>query len=144
MTHLSWPRLFTTLLGGLVVYTVCGGALAASRLTRTTDAALDQLIPRENWTADGLDKLTAPEQQKLAGEITALLGGQERTQNELLTGKDRSQWRKLQRRMSKDDVKKLLGEPFRASASRYCEYWEYFSGTVTFDSKGHLDFWSET
>ena len=144
MTHLSWPRLFTALLCGLIVYFICAGALAAGKLTHAADRALDQLIPREKWTGDGLDKLTAPEQQKLAGEIKALLGGQERTQNELITGKDRSQWRKLQRRMSKEDVKKLLGEPFRVSVSRYCEYWEYLSGTVTFDSKGHLDFWSET
>lgn len=57
--------------------------------------------------------------------------------------KDRTQWRKLQRRMSKDDVKKLLGDPPRVSVSRYYESWDYLGGTVTFDSKGRLDFWSE-
>ena len=56
---------------------------------------------------------------------------------------DRSQWRKLQRRMSKDDVKKLLGEPVRVSVSRFYESWEYPRGTVVFDGKGHLDSWSE-
>jgi len=135
-------RLFTMLLFGFAVYVVSDGTLAASRLARP-DVGLDQLIPREKWTGTGLGKLTEPEQQKLASEITVLLDEQ-RTKNDILTGKDRSQWRKLQRRMSKDDVRKLLGEPFRVSASRYCEYWEYLDGTVTFDSKGHVDFWSET
>ena len=103
-------RLFTMLLFGFAVYVVSDGTLAASRLARA-DVGLDQLIPRENWTVTGLKKLTEPEQQKLASEITVLLD-ERRTKNDILTGKDRSQWRKLQRRMSKDDVRKLLGEPF--------------------------------
>jgi hypothetical protein len=56
---------------------------------------------------------------------------------------DRSQWRRLQRRMSKDDVKKLLGEPTTVSVSRFYEAWNYQRGTVIFDGKGRLDSWSE-
>lgn len=56
---------------------------------------------------------------------------------------DRSQWRKLRRKMSKDDVKKLLGEPDRVSVSRFFESWYLGGGSVTFDGKGHVDFWSE-
>jgi outer membrane protein assembly factor BamE (lipoprotein component of BamABCDE complex) len=56
---------------------------------------------------------------------------------------DRSQWRKLQRGMSKDDVKKLLGEPGKVSVAKYYEFWYYAGGNVTFDSKGRLDAWNE-
>jgi outer membrane protein assembly factor BamE (lipoprotein component of BamABCDE complex) len=56
---------------------------------------------------------------------------------------DRSQWRQLKRRMSKDDVKKLLGEPERVSVSRFYEEWDYPRGTIIFDGKGRLDSWSE-
>ena len=56
---------------------------------------------------------------------------------------DRSQWRKLQRRMSKDDVRKLLGEPTRVSVSKFYESWDYPRGNVIFDGKGRLDSWSE-
>jgi hypothetical protein len=120
--------------------------LSASKLAQVGQASLNQLIPQDRWAGTGLNKLTAAEQQTLAGEITALLGAKQSTdsQSAALTGKDRTQWRKLQRRMSKDDVKKLLGEPFRVSVSRYYESWDYTGGTVTFDSKGHLDFWSES
>ena len=70
-------------------------------------------------------------------------------QNDTST-KDRAQWRKLQRHMTKDEVRKLLGEPDRVSVSRFFESWYYsggnlnFSGgSVTFDGKGRVDFWSE-
>ena len=56
---------------------------------------------------------------------------------------DRGQWRKLHRRMSKDDVRKLLGEPERVSVSRFFESWDYGTGSVTFDGKARVDFWSE-
>lgn len=56
---------------------------------------------------------------------------------------DRSQWRQLKRRMSKDDVRKLLGDPARVSVSRFYEAWDYPRGTVIFDGKGRLDAWSE-
>lgn len=144
MIYGPWPKMLTALLFGFAVYFISGGTLAARRLPHPTNVALDQLIPREYWTGTGLDKLTAPEQQTLAGEITALLQDTPPAQNAVPGGKDRSQWRKLQKHMSKDDVRKLLGEPFRVSVSRYYEYWEYVGGTVLFDGKGHLDFWSET
>jgi outer membrane protein assembly factor BamE (lipoprotein component of BamABCDE complex) len=64
-------------------------------------------------------------------------------QSDTPSAKDKSQWRKLQRHMSRDDVKKLLGEPDRISVSRFFESWYYSSGSVTFDGKGHVDFWSE-
>jgi hypothetical protein len=56
---------------------------------------------------------------------------------------DRTQWRSLHRKMSKDDVRKLLGEPRRVSVSRFYEAWDYPRGTVIFDGKGRLDAWSE-
>jgi outer membrane protein assembly factor BamE (lipoprotein component of BamABCDE complex) len=72
-----------------------------------------------------------------------LAAGQSAQQNDTPAAKDKSQWRKLQRHMSRDDVKKLLGEPDRVSVSRFSESWYYLSGSVTFDGKGHVDFWSE-
>jgi hypothetical protein len=127
-------------------YFSSGGSQAATRSTHraAADAQLDQLIPREKWTAAGLDKLTASEQQTLAVDITALVGSGPSAGSSASTGRDRTQWRKLQRRMSKDDVRKLLGEPLRVSVSRFYESWDYFGGTVTFDGKGRVDFWSET
>jgi hypothetical protein len=47
------------------------------------------------------------------------------------------------RRMYKDDVKNLLGDPDRVSVSRFYESWTYGGGSVTFDGKGRLDYWSE-
>jgi hypothetical protein len=125
-------------------YFASGASLAARRLTPAADAQLDQLIPREKWSAAGLDKLTAPEQETLASDITALVGAGRSAASSAPAQKDRTQWRKLERRMSKDDVRKLLGEPARVSVSRFYESWDYFGGTVTFDGKGRVDFWSET
>jgi hypothetical protein len=66
------------------------------------------------------------------------------TQNSAQAPKeDRSQWRKLQRGMSKDDVKRLIGEPGKVSVSKYYEFWYYGGGSVTFDAKGRLDSWNE-
>ena len=56
---------------------------------------------------------------------------------------DRTQWRSLHRKMSKDEVRRLLGEPTRVSVSRFYEAWDYPRGTVIFDGKGRLDAWSE-
>jgi hypothetical protein len=150
MTHRSIrPKLF--LASALLAPIACvalAAAPAMTSLTRPSPTPLDQLIPQDKWNATGLTKLTATEQQTLATEITTLLGARQsqstETPNATPTFKDRTQWRKLQRHMSKDDVKKLLGDPFRVSVSHYYESWDYLGGTVTFDSKGHLDFWSES
>ena len=131
MMHVSWRKRVTALFFSSVVCFVLGEAFAASGLTDTTQAELDHLIPRDKWEGTGLNKLTASEQQILADEITTP------------ASKDRSQWRMLQRRMSKDDVKKQLGEPLKVSVSRFYEAWYYAGGTVTFDGKGRLDSWSE-
>ena len=143
MRHVSKCSLMTALLCSFVVYFVLGETFAASRLTRTVQAELDHLIPRDKWEGSGLNKLTPAEQQTLADEITALLGTARSTQSSAPAVKDRSQWRMLQRHMSKDDVKKLLGEPTKVSVSRFYESWYYVGGTVTFDGKGRLDSWTE-
>ena len=144
MTHIPLRRLLTALSLSLVGCVVSAGILAANRRTSPDEAQLDRLIPREKWESAGLNKLTSPEQQALAGEITALLASAPQTQSAALPTKDKTRWRKLHRRMSKDEVRNLLGEPLRISVSRYCEAWGYIgSGSVTFDSKGRLDYWLE-
>ena len=143
MIHVSRRSLVTALLLSFVAYFVSVGMLAASRRTSSGEE-LDRLIPREKWEGTGLNKLTVPEQQTLAGEITALVGAAQAAQGGAPAGQDKTQWRKLQRRMSKDEVRKLLGEPLRISVGRYSESWGYSgSGMATFDAKGRLDFWLE-
>jgi hypothetical protein len=119
-----------------------GGVFAASKHTQTVEG-LDHVIPREKWAGAGLDKLTAIEQQALADDITSLLATTHTAEQRTSPTKDRTQWRKLQRQMSKDDVRKLLGEPDTISVSRFSESWYYVGGSVTFNSKGHVDMWSE-
>lgn len=70
-------------------------------------------------------------------------GVQAEQSNAATSARDHSQWRKLHRRMSKDDVKRLLGEPDRISVSRFYEAWEYGGGSVTFNGRGRLDSWTE-
>src|SRR6516164_1347022 len=141
MMHVSWSRLVAALLFSSVACFVWGGTMA--RPSHGVDLELDHLIPREKWEVTGLNKLTIPEQQTLANEITGLLGAARSAETCVSAQKDRSQWRKLQRRMSKDDVRKLLGEPMRVSVSKFSEVWDYAGGSVTFDGKGHVDSWSE-
>jgi hypothetical protein len=143
MIHDSWRKLVTALFFSFIAYLATGGTLTANRLTHSATVELDHLIPREKWAGTGLDKLTAAEQQTLADEITGLLGAAPSTQSSTPAGKDRSQWRMLHRRMSKDEVRKLLGEPDRVSVSRFFESWDYSGGSVTFDGKGRVDSWSE-
>ena len=143
MTHVSRCRLMAALLGSFAVCFALGDTFASGGLTLTAQAELDHLIPRDKWEGSGLNKLTPAQQQTLADEITALLGTARSTQSSAPPAKDRSQWRMLQRHMSKDDVKKLLGEPTKVSVSRFYESWYYASGTVTFDGKGRLDSWTE-
>ena len=140
MMQIPWRGTVSVLLASVAVF-VLGAALAASRNTQSTEG-LDRLIPREKWAGAGLDKLTAAEQQTLAEDISSLLAGA-RTTGTLTTGKDRSQWRKLQRHMAKDDVKKLLGEPETVSVSRFNTSWYYTAGSVTFDGKGRVEMWME-
>jgi len=143
MIHDSWRKLVTALFFSFIAYLASDGALAANRLTHSAALELDHLIPREKWAATGLHKLTAAEQEPLADEITGLLGAARSKQGSTPAGKDKSQWRMLQRRMSKDEVRKLLGEPDRVSVSRFFESWDYSGGSVTFDGKGRVDSWSE-
>ena len=65
------------------------------------------------------------------------------TQASPTPAKDRGQWRKLHRRMSKDEVRNLLGELDTVSVSRFAESWYYQRGDVIFDGKGRLDMWTE-
>lgn len=143
MIQVSWRRLVAALGFSLVAYFISLGMFAASRHTRPFLAELGGLIPREKWEGAGLNKLTATEQQALADDISGLLGAARSAQGATPAVKDRSQWRMLHRRMLKDEVKKLLGEPDRISVSRFAESWYYLGGSVTFDSKGRVDFWSE-
>ena len=143
MIYVSWRRLVIALLLSVVGYFVLGEAFAAARLTHTVQTELDQLIPRDKWEGTGLNKLSASEQQTLADEIAALLGTARSAQTAVPAGRDRSQWRMLQRHISRDEVKKLLGEPPKVSVSRFYESWYYLGGTVTFDGKGRLDSWTE-
>ena len=142
MTHVSWRRLATAFVVSGAVYFVLCGALAASKHTQTVEG-LDHLIPREKWAGAGLDKLTMTEQQTLAQDITSLLAESRSTENATAARKDRSQWRKLQRHMTKDDVSKLLGAPETVSVSSFDESWYYAGGIVTFDGKGRVQTWSE-
>lgn len=142
MIHLSWRRSVAALVFTSVAFIAYGGTTAASRSSDSTEVTLDHFIARGQWEISGLNKLTAAEQRALATEITDLLGTAQSTETGS-TQNDRSQWRKLQRRMSKDEVRKLLGEPVRVSVSRFYESWDYSRGTVIFDGKGRLDAWSE-
>src|SRR5215469_46705 len=143
MNHLSPSKLLTALLLTSGVYLIWGSTFAAIRVSTPAQQQLDQLIPRDKWEGNGLTKLTLPEQQTLAEEITALVGSSRSQETGTTATKDHSQWRMLKRHMSKDDVKKLLGEPMRVSVSRFYEAWDFPTGTVIFDGKGRLDTWSE-
>jgi hypothetical protein len=142
MIHVSSRRLVTAFFVCVAVYFLWGGVLAASKHTQTA-GALDRLIPREQWAGAGLDKLSSTEQQALADDISSLLATPQSPQQTAPPTKDRTQWRKLQRHMAKNDVKKLLGEPQTISVSRFSESWYYVGGSVTFNGKGRLDSWTE-
>ncbi len=140
MMQISVRSFVIAFLVGATAYFVLVSASAANP---QSVAGLDQLIPREKWDEAGLNKLTVPEQQRLAGDITLLLATAQTVGNSTAGTKDRSQWRKLQRHMTKDDVRKLLGEPKAVSVSKFAESWYYVDGNVTYDGKGRLDMWSE-
>jgi len=145
MIHVSGRRLVAAFIFSpvAIAFLFWFSTVAASPLPAPGAAELDHLIPREKWDATGLNKLTAPEQQTLANEITGLVGAAQ-TAGAGANLKDMSQWRQLKRHMSKDDVRRLLGDPARVSVSRFYEAWYYLnSGSVTFDGKGHVDSWSE-
>jgi hypothetical protein len=108
MIRVSWSRFVIALLVNVAICFVLAGALAASKHSQNVEG-LDHLIPREKWAGAGLDKLTNGEQQALAEDITSLLGSPQGTGSGAVAGRDRSQWRKLQRHMSKDEVKKFAG-----------------------------------
>jgi hypothetical protein len=143
MLHDSWRKLVAALFFSLIAFIASGAGLAATDSLTPQQVELDHVIPRDKWAGTGLDKLTAAEQQTLADEITGLLGAARSTQSSAPTGKDRSQWRTLERHMTKDEVRKLLGEPDKVSVSRFYEAWEYSGGDVMFDGKGRVDSWSE-
>ena len=140
MMQISVCSFVIAFLVGATVYFVL---VSASVANPQSVAGLDQFIPREKWDEAGLNKLTVSEQQRLAGDITLLLATAQTAESSTAGTKDRSQWRKLQRHMTKDDVRKLLGEPKAISVSKFAESWYYADGNVTYDGKGRLDMWSE-
>jgi hypothetical protein len=142
MIHISSRSVLTTSLLAVAACFVFSGAFAASKHSQTTQG-LDQLIPQDKWAGAGLTKLTPTEQQSLADDISSLLTTSRAPEHPTVSVKDRTQWRKLQRHMTKDDVRKLLGEPTTVSVSRFAESWYYLGGDVTFTSKGRLDMWTE-
>jgi hypothetical protein len=117
--------------------------VSASAANTQSISGLDQLIPHEKWDEAGLNKLTIAEQQRLAGDIALLLAAAQTTENRTAGTKDRNQWRKLKLHMTKDDVRKLLGEPKAISVSKFAESWYYVDGNIAYDGKGRLDMWSE-
>jgi hypothetical protein len=131
MTHVARPRAFARPLLGIVTYLALGSVFAAGEGASGAQVEPRQLIARETCTGAGLAKLTALPSEPQSTATTAP------------SAKDRSQWRKLRRRMSKDEVRNLLGEPDRISVSRFYESWYYGGGSVTFDGKGRVDLWSE-
>ena len=143
MLHDSWRKLVAAPIFSLIAFIASGAGLAATDSLTPQQVELDHVIPRDKWAGTGLDKLTAAEQQTLADEITGLLGAARSTQSSAPTGKDRSRSRTLERHMTKDEVRKLLGEPDKVSVSRFYEAWEYSGGDVMFDGKGRVDSWSE-
>jgi uncharacterized protein YchJ len=140
MMQISGRSFVIAFLVGTMAYFVLVSASAANT---QSIAGLDQLISREKWDEAGLNKLTVAEQQTLAGDITLLLAAAQTTENRTAGTENRSQWRRLQRHMTKDDVRKLLGEPKGISVSKFAESWYYVDGTVTYNGKGRLDMWSE-
>ena len=46
----------------------------------------------------------------------------------------------LRRRMTKDEVRKLLRSPIKSTVSKSVESWDYPGGIVTFDGKGRVSF----
>jgi hypothetical protein len=139
MKQISGRAFVIACLVGATTYFVL---VSASANTQSI-AGLDQLIPRGKWDEAGLNKLTVAEQESLAGDITLLLASAQTRENRTAGTKDRSQWRKLQRHMTKDDVRKLLGEPQAITVSKFAESWYYVDGNLTYDGKGRLDMWSE-
>ncbi len=140
MMHISGRSFVIAFLVGATAYFVLVSASAANP---QSIAGLDQVIPREKWDEAGLNKLTVAEQQTLAGDISLLLAAAQTTENRTSETKDRIQWRKLQRRMTKDEVRRLLGEPKAITVSKFAESWYYVDGNLTYDGKGRLDMWSE-
>jgi len=62
--------------------------------------------------------------------------------------KDKSHWRMLQKGMSKNDVRKLLGEPLKIESGGPLEHWSYtgagiLGAHVTFDENGRVWGWDE-
>src|SRR3974390_738669 len=131
MIHISWRRIVPAVLISVACFG-WAGTTSERQLSGSVGMELGHLIPREKWEVTGLTKLTGPEQQSLANEITGLIGTAQFRDTGASASKDRSQWRSLQRHMSKEEVRKLLGEPTRVSVSRFFEVWNYSGGSVTF------------
>jgi uncharacterized protein YchJ len=140
MMHISGRSFVISFLVAAMAYFVL---VSASGANSQSTMGLDQFIPREKWDEAGLNKLTVAEQQTLASDITLLFAAAQTMEHRTARAKDRSQWRKLQRHMTKDDVRKLLGEPQAISVSKFAESWYYVDGNLTYDGKGRLDMWSE-
>lgn len=60
--------------------------------------------------------------------------------------RDRQNWRRLEDRMSKAEVRQILGEPGKVSSASYGDTWYYpdvLGGTVSFDRQDRVDGWDE-
>lgn len=62
-----------------------------------------------------------------------------------MAGKNKQNWRRLEKGMSKAEVKQILGEPGKINTASYGDTWYYpdvLGGSVDFDN-GRVEGWSE-
>ena len=77
-------------------------------------------------------------------ELERVLVGELLSEGPVGKSEEISAWRKLRRGMSREEVKRLLGEAENISVSAYAEIWRYERGGFAwFNANGQLDSWDE-
>lgn len=112
--------------------------LTANRLLGAQDKTLAERVSNLEMQVSDLNSRVLQLEKQLSTKST---GGREINQN-IPAGK--TAWRTLQKGMTKDQVRKILGEPIDIDMYSSFEVWHYKeSSHVQFDASGYVDGWNE-
>ena len=114
------------------------GGIVIPAVTGAQEETLDERVARlERMIVNLEDRVAHLEKSQGPGVVPA-------SSSERKVEKDKLPWLSLKKGMSKDQVKKILGEPKGVMNFNEAEIWDYASGgSVRFDSSGRVLGWYE-
>jgi hypothetical protein len=115
-----------------------GAGIVIPAMTGAQEEASGDRVTRLERRVANLEARVAELEKSQQPRVIPVSGSEQRPK------KDKASWRSLEKGMTKDQVKKILGEPTGVMNFNESEIWDYASGgSVRFDRSGRVLGWYE-